>query len=232
MGVNAGTYYGAPAVRLLEALTNQGVGRIALLARHSVREFNRDVHDLVNPLTPEGREHCGHMGRALPKSLQVRGYASPPERCVETATLVMRAHGEAGGQAGSVRPVESLGVFYALDQIKMWKALQLAGGLSQFVTRWVDDRVAPDAMIPADQAARLIARSALSRLRSGADNDHLDLCVTHDMTILLLKDRLLREPAVENTVDFLEAVALFEADGDVWMQSCQGEPVAITGLVT
>jgi broad specificity phosphatase PhoE len=204
---------------------------MTLLARHSVREFNRDIHDLLNPLTDEGRQHSRLFGNALPKQLSVRGYASPPERCMETARLAIEAHGIAGGKGGSTRPVESLGVFYALDQIKMWKALQAAEGLGGFITRWAAGDVPSDAMIPADDAARLIVRSSLARLRSGADVDHLDLCVTHDMTILLLRDRLLGEAAARHSVNFLDALALWEADGRVFMQSTIGKPVDISAAI-
>lgn len=225
-------FYGRGSVDLVARLVDAGVGRIALLVRHSVREFNRNVHDLVNPLTDEGRHHCRRFGAALPKSLVVRGYASPPERCMETARIVIDTHGQQGGRGGGVRPVESLGVFYALDQIKMWKALQASNGLSGFVTRWAAGDVPADAMIPANDAARLIARSSLARLRSGADVNHLDLCVTHDMTVLMLRDRLLGEVAADHSVDFLEALALYERDGRVWMQSARGEAVDITAPVS
>jgi len=230
-GSGSEAFYGEGSVDLVRRLYESGIKRVALLTRHSVREFNRNVHDLVNPLTDEGRHHCRLFGAALPKHLVVRGYASPPERCVETARLVIDAHvagggGSAGsGQSGSTRPVESLGVFYALDQIKMWKALQSSNGLSGFVTRWAAGDVPADAMIPAADAARLIARSSLARLQGGGEQHHLDFCVTHDMTILLLRDRLLRRPAAIHNVNFLEALALYEAKGAVWLQAADSEPV-------
>lgn len=224
-------FYGEQSVELVRRIVETGVAQVALITRHSVREFNRDVHDLVNPLTDEGRQHSRLFGNALPKQLSIRGYASPPERCMETARLAIEAHGVAGGRAGATRPVESLGVFYALDQIKMWKALQASNGLGGFITRWAAGDVPGDAMIPADDAARLIVRSSLARLRSGAGADHLDLCVTHDMTILLLRDRLLGEAAADHPVDFLDALALWE-DGDrVFLQSNIGERVDISAIV-
>jgi broad specificity phosphatase PhoE len=222
-------FYGEGSVDLIRRLCESGVGRVALLVRHSVREFNRNVHDLVNPLTDEGRHHCRLFGVALPKDLAVRGYASPPERCVETARIVIDAHTAGGGrQSGATRPVESLGVFYALDQIKMWKTLQSSSGLSGFITRWAAGDVPRDAMIPADDAARLIARSSLERLRSGGEQRHLDFCVTHDMTILLLRDRLLGRPAATHSVNFLEALALYESAGAVWLQAADNQAVNIS----
>ncbi len=227
----SGAFYGEGSVNLVRRLHESGMGRIALLIRHSAREFNRDVHDLVNPLTDEGRHHCRLFGAALPKQLSVRGYASPPERCMETAKIAIQSHAEAGGTGNKTRPVESLGVFYALDQIKMWKALGGSNGLGGFVTRWAAGDVPTDAMIPADDAAQLIARSTLARLRSGSETNHLDLCVTHDMTILMMRDRLLGEAAAEHSVEFLEALALYEDQGRVWMQSTVGGAVDISRVV-
>lgn len=222
---------GEASVELVSQLNDEGISRLALITRHSAREFNRDVHDLVNPLTDEGRLLCRRMGASLPMPLHVRGYASPPERCVETARLVIDAHGARGGRRGAVRVVESLGVFYALDQIKMWKALQFAGGLSAFVEQWAAGTVAEDAMIPAGDAARLILRSTLFRLRGGQETGSVDLCVTHDMTILMLRDQLLGEPAALHSVSFLEGLALYERAGKVWLRSTVGKPVDISGVV-
>lgn len=222
---------GEGTIDLVTCLHGEGIERLALITRHSAREFNREVHDLVNPLTDEGRRLCRRMGEALPKALHVRGYASPPERCVETAKLVIDAHGARGGRRGTVRAVESLGVFYALDQIKMWKALQLAGGLSAFVEQWAAGEVAADAMIPAGDAARLILRSTWLRLQGGRDQGSVDLCVTHDMTILMLRDQLLGEPAAKYSVDFLEGLALYERGGKIWLRSTVGQPVDISSVL-
>ncbi len=222
---------GAKTVELIRQLYDEGISRLALITRHSAREFNRDVHDLVNPLTDEGRLLCRRMGESLPAGLHVRGYASPPERCVETARLVIDAHAARGGRRGTVRVVESLGVFYALDQIKMWKALQLAGGLSAFVEQWAAGRVAEDAMIPAVDAARLILRSTLVRLRGGQESNSVDLCVTHDLTILMLRDQLLGEPAASNSVAFLEGLALYERADKVWLVSAVGKPVDVSSVL-
>ncbi len=46
---------GESTVRLVEQLTNEGVKHIVLLMRHSAREYAPGKHDLLNPLTDEGR---------------------------------------------------------------------------------------------------------------------------------------------------------------------------------
>ncbi len=223
--------YGAATLDLLHSLLDSGVERVSLLTRHSAREYARDKHDLLNPLTEAGRQYSTRFGLALDKTLHVRGYASPPERCVETATLAIDAHQSEGGDATPVRPVESLGVFYALDQIKMWKGMQIAGGLAPYVRAWVDGELPADAMIPSALAAPMLASAAVHRLRTAKAPRHVDLCVSHDITLMMVKHELLGEVPEEHSVAYLDGVAVFEADGEIWAQSVHGTAHNVTEKV-
>ena len=119
--------YGDATLAQVEAMANEGCTHMVLLMRHSAREFNPDVHDLENPLTDEGRELSQRLGRQLPKAYTLRGYASPAGRCVETAQLCLDGHAAEGGSSTRVRPVEGLGVFYVLDQMKMYRVMRDMG---------------------------------------------------------------------------------------------------------
>ena len=67
--------------------------------RHSAREYAPGKHDLLNPLTDEGRVLAKNMGEKLPKHLKLRGYASPPgEMHIETSELVSNGHESMGGE--------------------------------------------------------------------------------------------------------------------------------------
>ena len=224
--------YGAATVALLNEVLDTGVECAALLMRHSAREFDPDIHDLLNPLTDEGRDYSRRFGAELPKTVHVRGYASPPERCMETAALAVETHTQGGGSATAPRPVESLGVFYALDQIKMWKGLQLAGGLSSYVAQWVGGQVPADAVLPADLAAATLAATLVHRLRTSKEPPHVDLCVTHDLSLMMLKAVLLGEAPEAHPVQFLDGVVLFEKEGAVWLQSAHGPAQDVTGRLT
>ncbi|MFU8814903.1 MAG: histidine phosphatase family protein, partial [Pseudomonadales bacterium] len=129
--------YGAATLDLVERVLGRGIDHAVVLMRHSAREFAPDVHDLDNPLTAEGRELALDLGASLPKHLLVRAYASPPERCMETAALLLDGHRRDGGPATRHRPLEALSVFYALDQMKMWKGMHAAGGLVPYLGTWV-----------------------------------------------------------------------------------------------
>jgi len=220
--------YGDATVRLIGEVLGGPARHAVALMRHSAREFAPGVHDLLNPLTSEGRDLALRLGAQLPKDATVRGYASPPARCMDTAELVLAGHRAAGGAATRHRPVEGLGVFYALDQMKMWKAMNAAGGLVPFVQDWVRGAAPADAMMPADVAASLVLRILAARLAEPVGAPQVDVCVSHDMTLYLVREVLLREPATGPEVRFLDALVLYEAQGEVWLTSQHGPPVKVT----
>jgi broad specificity phosphatase PhoE len=217
--------YGAATLELVDRVFRHGTRHAVVLMRHSAREFAPDRHDLENPLTAHGRERALALGAELPKALTLRGYASPPERCMETAALILEGHERGGGAVTRHRPLEALGVFYALDQMKMWKAMNAAGGLVPFIAHWVQGRAPADAMMPADLAARLILEVMASKLEQPVAEAQLDLCISHDMTLYLLREVLLGEPAHGPEVGFLDALVLYaDAADSLWLCSQHGEP--------
>jgi broad specificity phosphatase PhoE len=219
---------GTETLLLIDDVLAKDIGHIVLIMRHSAREFAPDKHDLLNPLTDEGRELALDMGERLPKSLLLRGYASPAERCVETAELILQGHERGGGRITRSRPAEALGVFYILDQMRMYKAMQAAGGQAPLLEEWFRGNVADDILIPADLAARLVAVFAARKLEGGSPEPRLDVLVSHDMTLYTLKDRLLRQPASEHGgVNFLDGLAVYNLEGRLWIQSHHGEAVPL-----
>lgn len=211
---------GETTLELVEQLTSEGVDHIVLLMRHSAREYAPGKHDLLNPLTDEGRDFAREIGKRLPKDLVVRGYTSPAERCVETAGLIMSGHEAVGGQILRNRIVEALGVFYVLDQTKMFMAMRDAGGIVSFLQRWFDGGIARDILMPADLAARLVGGVAKEKLSQAGDHPQLDLLVSHDFTLYTIKDQLLKQGTQRYPdVHYLDGIAFFNRDGKAFIQS-------------
>jgi len=200
-----------------------------LLMRHSARTYQPDLHDLENRLTDHGRSLCRRFGDALPKDVHLRGYASPPERCMETARIVIDAHASGGGSGSRTRPVEALGVFYALDQQKMWKGLRAAGGLPSYIDSWFAGGVPADAMMPADLAVQMVLRVLLAKLRAPGAARQLDLCVSHDMTVYTVRHGAGLEPLEGPAVEYLDGLLLYERNGQVMLRSQHGAEVAVPG---
>ncbi|MCX7065784.1 MAG: histidine phosphatase family protein [Proteobacteria bacterium] len=213
------TRYGDATRALIEAVFDAGVDHVAALVRHSAREFEPGRHDLLNPLTDEGRDLARSFGALLPKELLVRGYTSPAERCVETIQLVLHGHGDSGGQVTRYRPIEALGVFYVLDQMKMYRAMTAASGQIPFLASWFADAVPADVMMPADLAAKLVGRVVAAKLEAPIQRPQLEVCVSHDMSLYLVRDRLLGlGVASAGAVDFLDGVVFYEQHGHLWMR--------------
>ena len=211
---------GETTLELVEQLTNEGVDHIVLLMRHSAREYAPGKHDLLNPLTDEGRDFARELGKRLPKGLVLRGYTSPAERCVETAGLIMSGHEAAGGQILRNRVVEALGIFYVLDQIKMFMAMRDAGGIVNFLQRWFDGGIARDILMPAHLAARLVGGVAKEKLSQTGKDTQLDLLVSHDFTLYTIKDQLLKQGTNRYPdVHYLDGVAFFNREGKTFIQS-------------
>ena len=226
---------GEAMLGLLSELAASGVDRAVVMIRHGAREFVPGRHDLENPLTDAGRAAARAFGGALPVGYEVRGYASPVERCKETASLVLAGYQDGGGATTRVRPMEGLGVFYTLDQMKMYRIMQAAGGLGAFLDEWTSGKLGEDVMLHADLAARAIARLMRDKLLSGTSADTqarsprtrggLELLVSHDMTLGLLRHQLLGQTWTDvGPVAFLDGVAVFARDNAVWIASPHGEP--------
>ncbi len=215
--------YGAAILRTLGELRDAGVHRTTALVRHSAREFNPDRGDLENPLTDEGRALAQKFGEALPRDVFLRAYASPVERCMETAALSLDGHRSMGGSASRHRELEGLGVFYVLDQRKMFRIIVSAQKDGRdFMREWLDAALDPDTMIAPRQCAEIMVGLVLEKLRQQAQREGptLDLCVTHDMNLHLIKDQVLGLRHEEHgQVEFLDGVVVFEREGTVWMQA-------------
>jgi len=202
------------------------VRRAVVLVRHSAREYAPARHDLLTPLTEEGRLWARRLGEELPKHLTGRAYASPPHRCMETAELVLAGHEARGGAVTRHRPLEALGVFYALDQLKLWQGMRSVG-MIPYLTGWFEGRVQPDALMPAHVASRLLLSVLAEKLRSPVAEDQLDVCVSHDMTLHLMRSALLGVPPFACDVAYLDGLALFETEGELRLRGLNGDEVTV-----
>ena len=221
--------YGENTVAMVNEHFAKGAERGVLLMRHSAREFNRDINDLLNPLTDHGRQLSVAMGAAFTGDIQLRGYASPPERCMETAQLLLEGAGQASGSAPNVRPLEALGVFYALDHIRMWKGMRNTQGLEDYLSRWFQGELARDVMMPPNVAVAMVLNVMLGKLDAQAlgDKPQLDLCVSHDMTVYTVRHGSGLEPIAAAAVEFLDGLLMYREQGQLLLRSHHGGVVEL-----
>lgn len=223
--------FGDASARMTRAIFGEGVERGVLLMRHSAREYRRDVHDLENPLTAEGRSLAARFGASLP-DVNLRGYSSPVMRCRETGALAIEASAAAqrGGVISKVRDIEAFGVFYALDQIRMWKGLRKSDGLADYVGQWFAGKVPQSAMMRPQRAVGMVLEVMLEKLTAPAiqaGTPQLDLCVTHDMTIFTMREGVGLEPVTGPDVRFMDGLLMYEQDDKVFFASQHGGIVEV-----
>ena len=221
------TEYGQATAGLLHSVFADGVDRAVLLMRHSAREYVPDRHDLENPLTEAGRAYAWNLGQQIPRHLTLRGYASPPHRCMETAERVLAGHAARGGAITRHRPLEALGVFYALDQIRMWKGMRAAGGLPAYVQDWLDGSVPGGTMIDPDVATGIILRVMTDMLAATIAEAQLDVCVSHDMTLYLMRASLFGDAPGDHEVAYLDGVVLYQQAGELRLRNAEGADVTV-----
>jgi len=65
--------YGDSTIALVDGLLGKSTNHVVALMRHSAREFEPGRHDLLNPLTEDGRRLAIRLGRRLAKSATLRG---------------------------------------------------------------------------------------------------------------------------------------------------------------
>jgi broad specificity phosphatase PhoE len=220
---------GDTALSLVNELMDLGVNHVVLLMRHSAREFVEGRHDLDNPLTDEGRHLATRFGQKLPKNFLLRAYASPVERCMETARIILDAHKEQGGSSTRLRPVEALGVFYVLDQQKMFRSMQAhAASGSRFLEHWYAGNLDADIMMPADLAAQTVATVAITKFQQRVAEHQLDILVSHDMTLYTLRNQLLRQSyEALGEVNFLDAIAFYQLGEKTYIRSHHGDGILL-----
>lgn len=226
--------YGERTTRLINELFAAGVTRMSVLMRHSAREYAPGRHDLENPLTAEGRAFAHAFGARLPAELVLRAYASPVARCEDSAELIHAAHLEQGGRGrGGARPVEGLGVFYVLDQMKMFKAMSTSTeGMGSFIRAWLDGRMPADIVLPPRLAASSLLNLLFTRLQTQTASPALDLCVSHDLTLYLMRELCLgltREATGD--VLYLDGMVVFERDGDYLAATHDQAPRSVAKLM-
>jgi len=218
--------YGDSGITLVNEVLQRGSSHVVLLMRHSAREYAEGLHDAKNPLTEEGRALSLRFGENLPQNLTLRAYHSPVGRCKETAEYILNGYASKGGVTTRYRPVEGLGVFYVLDQMKMYRAMQADGGLLPFTQKWFAGGQAADILMAPNAAALALLDVLREKLDTRPENQKLDICVSHDLSLLTMLDQLLDQPSSKfGNVEYLEAIAVYYHENRLVLHSRHGEVI-------
>lgn len=197
---------------MLETLSSVGQGPAAVIVRHAERHHILSITDSLKVgLTERGREDARLLGRSLEGYRLVRVFHSPAVRCRETAELIIE--GLAGNGTSVAGPTETWAL--CAPYLKDERVLKQADDLGQrFMRAWHDGRFDPEFIERTPRAADMVLGPMVERLRDPDGHGRLDVHVSHDWEIVLLREELLglRHEEV-GWAGYLEGVVL-SLDGD------------------
>ncbi len=145
-----------------------------MVIRHSER-FGGDIADHGDGLTPHGMVMARELGSRL-NGLGLRLYASPIQRCVDTARLIA----EGAGCGAEVVRSGLLGIpgTYVIDEPEVDRHLA-AMGLKGFAVSWLKGGISPKVMRPCPEGSEMLIRWICGNLYSRSEG--IDIYVGHDL---------------------------------------------------
>jgi hypothetical protein len=203
--------YGHELLETIKTLPPEG--KSAVMLRHAARFPIVDpTQPTLAEITPEGAAAADDFGHRLTGFACVRLFHSPVKRCRQTAECIARGAQKAGITVEHLGPEAALGVDYILDLTEAGRLTALHG--ENFVRLWHEGLIASKVI----RATKQIAEAKLSYLarklqEPATAGRRLDLHVSHDWNILVLRELLLGVLHEEaGWLDFLDGVAFSLAD--------------------
>ncbi len=177
---------------LLETIQSLAAqGSAAVFMRHAHRYPILDPKEpTLAELTPEGSQMAEDFGSRITGYDHIRIYHSPVKRCWQTADCIARGARASGLTVEFLRPEEKLGVDYILDLSEVGRLTLLHG--ENFVRLWFTDQIPASVILPAQQIAETKLAFIRERLTDAPEGGkHLDIHVSHDWNVMILRDLML-----------------------------------------
>jgi phosphohistidine phosphatase SixA len=178
-------------------------------ARHPVLNLN---HSLVVGLTDQGKIDAKAFGSRLRNYRSVRLFHSPAVRCRETAEGISMGMQGNGTNVMGIEETWSLCAPYLKDE----RILRIADDLGEgFMRVWFNGELDERSISHTPEAADIVLRPVLERLSDPDGRGRLDVHVSHDWELVLLREELLglRYEGV-GWVEYLDGIVLYpEGDG-------------------
>lgn len=161
----------------------------AVIVRHAARHPIEDIRkSLEIGLTEQGHRDARRFGRSLEGFRRVRVFHSPAVRCQETAEAMMAGlEGNGTVLCGAVAE-PALCAPYLMDEACLSDATLLGRG---FIRAWFEGRLPEGAILPPPRAADMVLAPIVARLSEPGGEGRLDVHVSHDWEICLLREQLL-----------------------------------------
>lgn len=217
-----------PTLELVRNLLGSGVDRISVILRHSDRQYTNNPRlEPYMGLNDSGKEYAFNFGKSFPLDLTPVLFSSHFGRCIETAYLIDKGFTSLSGRQLSNNTLDTaLTPFYVKDIAAITKMMVQIGS-AQFIRDWFDKTMDESVILDPETTADRITQFMVSKLK-GLHLGQAALCVTHDWNIFTLKQfklGLSHEDALD--VGYLDAVAFYEKQGQLYAAARQFDPVRI-----
>jgi len=217
--------YGMQTLEVVKQLRRDGVQKISILMRHSARHYdeeNKEREPLLW-LTEEGKDYAYRFGKNIPETPVVRFYSSMLGRCIETAYQADKAYTASGGQTISNIITIELAPSFVKTPFEVFR-MHAELGTPAFFSKWFAGEISDEIVGPSDQAA-LAMVGRLGRLLLDGPESHIDIGVSHDWCLYMVKHHLLKLD-LEKTIQvaYLEGIVLFEKNGALYITSHEIDP--------
>jgi hypothetical protein len=205
---------GTKTRQLAEAILSNGKTRGLVVLRHSVRHYDADnpINEPFMGLTEEGKHLSYQWGLSLPPGKRLNFFSSFIGRCIETAYLMDKGHVAAGGVTSNNMIEATLSPFYVRDPLRLFEEY-----ISQpdFLTGWFSRGIPPEVITPPEQVATTMMTFWEKRLSDSRCSDQVDVCVTHDWNLFVLRWYLLGVfPDPREKIDYLEGLIVVRDEND------------------
>ena len=186
----------------------------AIVIRHAQRYEICGAEDYWTcGLTEAGTEAANEFGRHLNGSFDsYRIFYSPVKRCQQTAESIAS---QLDGKVMSLAPEKMLGVSYI--RVDIPKGFTEADNYPDFIRDWFDGRVPADIFKPLAETRDEHIAYMRSRLSEIERPHHLDIHVTHDWNINVLREGIfgLRHEDI-GWPDFLSGLGFAREPGEIF----------------
>jgi len=159
--------------------------------------------------------------------VNLRFFSSPVGRCIETAFMIDKGNTAKGGRTESNKTNPTLAAFYVKDVAQIFKGIK-QHSVSGFFRQWFNGNVPETVMTSAMAARDRIIQFLISLLRE-TSGPVIDIAVSHDWYMHVLKEYFLKQPLEEfGKVEYLEGAVLYEKNGGLFMTNHQSDPQPIS----
>ena len=220
--------YGMKTLNIVRNLLDNGIKKMSILMRHSARHYDPD-HMEREPLmwlTEEGKQFANDFGQHIPRMPLVRFYSSMLGRCIETAYQADKGYMSRGGVTESNIVTIELAPSFVKKPLEVFK-LHHDLGTEQLFTEWFAGRLSDDLVGRSNVVADTMVSCLSGLLREGPES-HIDIAVSHDWNLYMIKHHLLQlELAKTLAVEYLEGIVIYEENGSLFITNHETDALKI-----